>query len=370
MNCGFIAVKCWPLPATFARMTSKDIPQLRLVNQRLAGTEFTTPHQLVKWMGCIQAQDYAMAKWAVGCRLQQATDASVEKDFNEGKFLRTHVLRPTWHFVSPEDIRWMLKLSAPRIRAFARPYHRQLGIDAPILRKSKKFITKALTLHKKLTREQLTEALRKEKIDTSDTRMAHLLIDAELDALICSAGRIGRQFAYGLLDDQAPPTLTLSDVEAIAQLSRIYFLSRGPATIQDFAWWGGLTLTDARKGLEIQKQHLQSVSLNGNEYWFSPASLPDTSLTRSTWLLPAFDEYTVAYKNRNDVLNPEFATACNFGLNPILVHNSLVAGTWRRTEKKDGIHIENIPFPQTRVPARSLTAAAKKYAAFLDKTLK
>src|SRR6185295_18161104 len=113
------------------------------------------------------------------------TDATVEKDFNEGKFLRTHVLRPTWHFVSPEDIRWMLKLSAPRIRAFARPYHRQLGIDDGILRKSKKIITKALSLHKKLTREQLTEMLREEKIDTTDTRMGHLLIDAELDALIC-----------------------------------------------------------------------------------------------------------------------------------------------------------------------------------------
>ena len=311
-----------------------------------------------------------MAKWAVGCRLQQATDASVEKDFNEGKFLRTHVLRPTWHFVSPEDIRWMLKLSAPRIRAFARPYHRQLEIDAAILRKSKKIITKALTLHKKLSREQLTEILRKEKINTSDTRMGHLLIDAELDALICSAGRLGRQFAYALLDEQAPETRTLSDEEAIAELSRIYFLSRGPATIQDFAWWGGLTLTDARKGLDIQKQHLQSVSLNGNEYWFAPSSLPDDSPTSSTFLLPAFDEYTVAYKSRNDVLNPEFATACNFGLSPILVHNHHVAGTWRRIEKKDGIHIENSPFPRTRIPARPLAAAAKKYAAFLDRGLR
>jgi len=356
-------------------MTSKDIPQFRLVNQRLAGTAFTTPHQLVKWMGCIQAQDYTMAKWAVGCRLQQATDATVEKDFNEGKFLRTHVLRPTWHFVSPEDIRWMLKLSAPRIRAFARPYHRQLGIDDAILRKSKKIITKALSLHKKLTREQLTEMLRKEKIDTSDTRMGHLLIDAELDALICSAGRIGRQFAYGLLDEHAPQTPALSDEEAFAELSRIYFLSRGPATIQDFAWWAGLTLTDARKGLDIQKQHLRSASLNGNEYWFSPAPLPDTSpdptpsSNASTFLLPAFDEYAVAYKHRNDVLNPEFAAACNFGLKPILVHNSRVAGTWQRTEKNKGIHIETIPFPRTRIPARPLAAAAKKYAIFTGKQL-
>lgn len=352
------------LPAIFAPMTSKDIAQLRLINQRLAGSTFTTPQQVVKWMGCIQAQDYGMAKWAIGCRLQQstATATAVEQDFNDGKFLRTHVLRPTWHFICPDDIRWMLKLSAPRIRAFARPYHQQLGIDAPLLRKSKKIFEKALGQHKKLTRPQLIEMLKKEKIDTNDTRVGHLLIDAELDALICSAGRIGRQFAYQLLDEQVPDSPTLSDEEAIAELSRIYFLSRGPATVQDFAWWAGLTLTDAKKGLDAHKQNLQSTILNELEYWFS-GDMPSPTSTPSAYLLPAFDEFTVAYKYRDDVLAPQFAASCFYGLKPILVHNGRVAGTWQRTEKKDGIHVETIPFSK-KIPVHGLKSAIKKYILF------
>lgn len=349
------------------KMTSIDIVRLRLINQRLAGTKLTTPQQLVKWMGCIQAQDYGMAKWAIGCRLQHSTAAAIEQDFNEGKVLRTHVLRPTWHFISPEDIRWMLKLSAPKVKTIARPYHQQLEIDNALLRKSKKIITRVLAEHKKLTRPQLTEALKKEKINTSDSRMGHLLMDAELDALICSAGRIGRQFAYGLLDEQAPNTIQLSDEEAIARLAGIYFPSRGPASVQDFAWWAGLTLTDARKGLEAHKHDLHSASLNGFEYWFSPSGNLTTS--SSTCLLPAFDEFTVAYKYRDDVLDPQFAASCFYGLKPVVLHNHKIAGAWQRIEKGKDIHVEVLPFrPKKSVPARALDGARKKYVSFWQAT--
>jgi len=346
-------------------MDSRDIAQLRLHNQRLAGTEFTTPQQVVKWMGCIQAQDYGMAKWAVGCRLQHSTAAAIEQDFNEGKILRTHVLRPTWHFICPDDIRWMLKLSAPRIRAFTRPYHRQLDIDAALLRKSKKVLVKALDQHKKLTRPQLTEILKKEKIDTSDTRVGHLLMDAELDALICSAGRIGRQFAYGLLDEQAPKSFQYNDEEAIARLAEIYFPSRGPATVQDFAWWAGLTLTDARKGLEAYKHNLHSTSLNELEYWFATPPAADI-VTPATYLLPAFDEFTVAYKYRDDVLDPQFGPSSFYGLKPIIVHNGRVVGTWMRTEKKGAVKMETAAFrPGKGAPARAVSRVTQKYIDFI-----
>src|SRR5262249_4706110 len=158
-----------------------------LINQRLASPQEGEPAQLVRWMGCIQAQDYAMSKWAIGCRLPKTTDAGIEKDFNEGKILRTHVLRPAWHFICPEDIRWMLKLSAPKIKVLTRPYHRQVGIDSAILRKSKTLLIKALEEHGRLTRPQLAQVLGKGKIATNDTRLGHLLMDAELDGIICSA---------------------------------------------------------------------------------------------------------------------------------------------------------------------------------------
>jgi hypothetical protein len=354
-------------------MNSKDIADLRLVNQRLARTAFTTPQQVVKWMGCIQAQDYAMAKWAVGCRLLNPTAAAIEQDFNEGKILRTHVLRPTWHFICPDDIRWMLRLSAPRIRVLARPYHRQLGIDATLLQKSKKVLVRALEQHKKLSRPQLMEILKKEKIDTSDARMGHLLMDAELDALICSAGRIGRQFAYGLLDEQAQGLSQLSDEEAIVRLAGIYFPSRGPATVQDFAWWAGLTMTDARKGLDACKSALQSERFNGFEYWFAPGAGLTGAVSAdgasadipATYLLPAFDEFTVAYKHRDDVLDPQYGGECFYGLKPVVVHNGKVVGTWTRTEKKGMVEVETTAFRQGKgVPVRAMRGVKKKYVDF------
>jgi hypothetical protein len=348
-------------------MTSREVAHLRLANQQMAGTLFTRPADLVQWMNCMQAQDYGMAKWAIGCRLKGMSDASVEQDFNDGKILRAHVLRPTWHFVCPADIRWLLKLSAPRVKAMSRIYHQKLGIDHAILRQSKKIITKALNKHHRLTREELTSILHKEKINVSDSRVGHLLMDAELDALICSAGRAGNKFSYQLLDEAVPVSDLPGYEESIAELAKRYFFSRGPASIQDLAWWGNLTMSEARKGLEMNKHQLQHVSVNGNDYWFSVRSGIQLPPGRATFLLPAFDEYMVAYRNRDDVLNPGFAGQCNFGLGPVIVYNGQVAGTWRRTGKKDKLHIEFSLFGGTpsQAKTRNFSAASNRYLAFM-----
>lgn len=346
-------------------MNSKAVAYCRMTHQQITGTRFTRSADLVQWMGCVQAQDYAMAKWAIGCRLTKASHASVEQDFNEGRILRTHVLRPTWHFVCPTDIRWMLKLSALKIKAQSRPYHRQLGIDNSILRKSKKVIIHALGKHHRLTREELNQALHQQKINVTDSRLGHLLMDAELDALICSAGRIGKKFAYQLLDNAVPAVSPLSYEESLAELARRYFFSRGPATLHDFAWWAGLRLTAARKGLDMNRPHLQQTGVNGKLYWFSTTSPLPSSPGQTVCLLPAFDEYTVGYKKRDDVLAPDFSSQCSYGLKPVIIHNGQITGTWRRTERKEGMHIETKFFKDTAPPSqRSLSTAVKKYITF------
>jgi hypothetical protein len=103
-------------------MTKQDIAKQRLHNQRVENTNLKAPSDVVAWLGAVQAQDYAAAKWAIGLRSQHVTDVDVEQAFTNGKILRTHVLRPTWHFVTPEDICWLLKLTAPRVCAF-NAYH-------------------------------------------------------------------------------------------------------------------------------------------------------------------------------------------------------------------------------------------------------
>ena len=257
-------------------MISRDIIQRRLINQQLAASAatgcFSTSAALVQWMGCIQAQDFAGGKWAIGSRIKGMTEAAVEKDFNEGRFLRTHVLRPTWHFVAPEDIRWMLKLTAPRLKAFNKNMHRNLEITPAILKRSTAIIEKALAGGKQLTRTELLLRLKKSKINTDDIRFSFLLMDAELDGVICSGPRQGKQFTYALLEERVPPAAAKSREEALTELARRYFSSRGPATLPDFAWWGGITLSDAKKGLEQCRQELAHEEINGQAYWFLPGA--------------------------------------------------------------------------------------------------
>jgi hypothetical protein len=162
-------------------MNTKDIPSLRLQHQQISDTAFKKPEQVVEWMVAMQAQEYAMAKWAIGLRLQAADDAMVEAAFNSGKILRTHLMRPTWHFVTPADIRWLLALTAPRVKAFNAFTYRQQQLDAKTFRKSHDILAKALEGGKFLTRTALNEKLKQKKIIAEGVRLSALMMEAELD---------------------------------------------------------------------------------------------------------------------------------------------------------------------------------------------
>ena len=220
-------------------MNTREMLFARLQCQGITDARFRDAESLVGWMGCVQAQDFGQAKWAVGMRCSAEgadagtplTETEIDTAFNEGRILRTHVLRPTWHFVLPADIGWLLRLTAPRVKAFCQPYHRKLGIDAAVLKRSKTIMVKALEEGGQLTRVELAGLLRAAKMDTSDIRMNFLLIDAELDGLICSGARKGKQFTYALLDERVGCQGSLRQVEsseaALAELTRRYFRSRG-----------------------------------------------------------------------------------------------------------------------------------------------
>lgn len=384
-------------------MTSREIAGYRMGNQRIIGGvpvkaagqrvasaalvkvagapgATSTPVGLVSWLGCIQAQDFAMAKWAIGLRTGNVTEAEIDRDFNEGKILRTHILRPTWHFVSPSDIGWMLRLTAPRIKAFSKGLHRKLGIDEAILRRSKTILVKALAGGKQLTREQLVQLLKKGRINTDDIRTTFLLMDAELDGVICSGGRQGKQFTYALLEERVPGLVYLEEDDAIGELAHRYFASRGPATLQDFCWWSGLNLSRAKRGVELNNPRLACVVVNGQAYWFSaagknpiqtivnPIQDPKQTLVH---LLPAFDEFTVAYKDRSDILPSHYHQQTGNGIfKPVIVINGQIAGTWKRSILKDKVLVETEPFKTPgRNTQRLIREAAGQYARFVGKEL-
>ena len=351
-------------------MKNFDITRLRLHNQRLSTTRFTNPTDVVGWLGAVQSQDYAGAKWALGQRIMNATDAAIEQAFNEGKILRTHVMRPTWHFVRPEDIRWMLALTAPRVNALSATYYRKLELDAATFRHSNALLTKNLQGGKQLTRAELTSMLQKNGIVSDDLlRFTYLIVCAELDGIVCSGARRGKQFTYALLDERAPHTRILERDEALAGLARRYFISHGPATLQDFVWWSGLTMADARKGLDSIKPQLINEAENGQTYWFAE-SAPTKAPSPAVCLLPDYDEYTVGYTDRSAIFDVSHTNKLDSRGSELaqytIILDGLIAGTWKRIIKKSQVVIELVPFRDlTKVENRAIADAAERYGKFL-----
>src|SRR5512139_384836 len=241
-----------------------DIVRHRLHNQFLSQTNCTSPAQVVEQLGAVQSQDYAGAKWALAQRLKDpATDVAIDKAFNEGKILRTHVMRPTWHFVAPGDIRWLLMLTGPRVHVGSAFMYRKLELDQAIVKKSYRVLEKALQGNKQLTRAELGIAFEKAGILAEGQRLGYFMMSAELDGIICSGARRGKQFTYALLEERAPQVKPLKRDEALAELVRRYFTTRGPATLHDFTWWSGLTMAEAKEGIESVKSQFVSEEIEG-----------------------------------------------------------------------------------------------------------
>jgi hypothetical protein len=345
-------------------MTTLDVARQRLQNQHLSSPAFTKPADVVKWLGAVQAQDYHGAKWALGQRMVGATDGAIEKAFADGKILRTHVMRPTWHFVTPADIRWMLRLTAARVNAASAHYHRKLELDDAVFRRSNKALASALKGGKQLTRDVLRNVLQEAGISTHDLRFVHILARAELDGVICSGARHGKQFTYALLDERAPQTKALAADEALAELTRRYFTSHGPATLQDFVWWSGLTTADARAGIDMIQRRLVQEVINGKTYWL-PSSMPaGQDSSRTAYLLPAYNEFLVAYKDRSAALQPISGKRAIPGdalFSSSIVIGGRVVGCWKRSLKEDSVIIKLSPFaPFSKAEGRAVDEAAHR----------
>jgi hypothetical protein len=249
-------------------------------------------------MGAMQAQDYAMSKWVVGCRLPESTGALIEKALDKGEIIRTHLLRPTWHLVSAKDIHWLLDLSAPQIKAAMKSRNKELEITDALFTKSNTLLEKALAKAKQLTREDLLANLEKAKIALDNNRAAHFLMQAELDGIICSGAIQDKKQTYALLSERAPKAKSIGLEEALGKLAERYFSSHCPATLKDFIWWSGLSVTDAKKALEMAKENFLSEKIGEETYWLTNHfSIPKKDKA-SVNMLPAFDEFIISYTDR------------------------------------------------------------------------
>lgn len=356
-------------------MNVSDIAHARLASQLLTGTVYTTPKEIVSWMGAMQSQDFPMARWGIGARLPGITDLMVIDAIDHAEITRTHLLRPTWHFVAAEDVYWLLDLTAPQIKAGQRARDRQLELTKAVYAKSNSVIEKALRDETQLTREQLLAALTKAGIAIDQNRSAHLLMQAELDQIICSGAIHKGKPSYALLSNRVPKVKRLTKEEALANLAERYFTSRVPATLQDFTWWSGLSATDARQAIELVQGDIFTETIDGKTYYFTDDfKLRDMDKTM-VHLLPPFDEFVVSYTDRSASIESKYAEymtkISNRGVFwPIVVINGQVNGIWKRTFNKDSIDVDIELFSTVSRSTRSLIdRAAASYGLFSGKAV-
>jgi hypothetical protein len=257
--------------------------------------------------------------------MKEITDAELDKAFADGDILRTHLLRPTWHFVTPADIRWVLALSAPRVHAVNAFMYRKLELDSTFFKRSNAVLTKSL--------------------------------------------QGGKQFTYALLEERVPPVRKLERDEALAELIKRYFTSRGPATMKDFAVWSGLTMADTRRGIEMFKPKLEHEVIDGQAYWFVESVLPAKAASTRAHLLPIYDEYVMGYRDRSAMLgalDSENFNAGSIAFDNLIVINGMLVGSWKRTLSKREASIEtNVNARLTKAEQKAIAEAATQFGKFL-----
>jgi hypothetical protein len=347
------------------------ISKIRLISQKVASSEFKTPSEIVRWMGAMQAQDFAMAKWAIGVRLNNPTDKKVESAFNNGEILRTHVLRPTWHLVSADDIFWMLQLSASKIKSSLKSRHNQLELTESIISKSNLIIEKSLSKGSSLTRDELADEFHKAGIKTDENRLSHILFCSELEGIVCSGPIKNNKLTYALLHERVLVKKELSKDESLAELAKRYFRSRCPATLEDFIWWSNLTIREARSAVDLIKSDFIQENTGSLKY-IIPNSFSEPAFHKSSvHLLPAYDELLISYRDRSRSLsevNNKRTVSDNGIFYPTIVVNGQVVGLWKRTFKKNKIIVTVSFFKQPDNPTlKKIEMKVRDFGRFLGK---
>jgi hypothetical protein len=347
-------------------MESRDIARLRMRNQHLWASSLQTPREVVHRIAAMQAQEYPVAKWSVAQRTGRITDGDMDQAFADGTILRTHLLRPTWHFVLPVDIRWLQDLTAPRVHVLNAHYYRKLGLDDDYFAKSNALLAAVLEGGRHLTRKELGVELNRAGIEASGLRLGYTMMRAELDAVVCSGVMRGKQHTYALLDERAPNAKTMARDEALAELTRRYFTTRGPATLKDYIRWSSLTAAAGRRGLDMLGSELQHEVVDGRAYWFAEGSLSPDHTSETVDLVQVYDEVVMSYSESRDALTGNSIARDEAGYMHAVLLGGRWIGRWRAVRSKASVAVEtSLDRPFNRVEARALETATERYARFL-----
>lgn len=351
-------------------MPNRIIANRRLFNQGITGMKHETPEEAVRNLGAVQAQDYHQAVWGIGLRTQSAKVSDVEQALNDRKIVLTWPMRGTIFFVPSEDAKWMVKLTESRFQTHDKKKQAELELDEGTLHRCRTIIGDALSGCTPVSRLRLMGLLEEAGISTKNGRGYYILGYLGRTGMICFGPHEGKQQSFVLLDEWVPNSRELTLEESLAELALRYFTGHGPATIQDFAWWVGLTLTEAKRGFEAVKSDLRLDFVNGTEYWSSVTAPAVSADTDSVVLLPGFDEYYLGYKDRSAIIETEhdakIAPHRNGVFQPMMVAGGEVVGVWKREIKRSGIEITLCPFSPLGDRAEEFREAAKHYSDFME----
>jgi hypothetical protein len=350
-----------------------NIPALRYLNQQLTNPKFKTAGEVAGWMGALQAQDYSMSKWALGIRLRNSTEASINKEIDSGKIIRTHLLRPTWHLVSSNDIYWILELTAPRIKAALKNRDKQLELSDSIYLKCNRIFEKSLRDYNHQTRTELIAELKRSKINVGENRASHIFMRAELDGLICSGKQKQGKPTYAILEEWVPGhTKTLRE-EGLRDLAWRYFSSHGPASVSDFTWWSGLSQRDAKLALDLNTGYLVPQVIQDQTYWMAENYSDSKGDLKEICFLPAYDEFLISYRDRTACLSltdNKNAISNNGIFYPVVLQNGQVIGVWKRIIKNNKVIIsKNLFKTVTPVQDKVLLESLAMYSGFTGRKI-
>ncbi len=348
----------------------------RLATQRLSSAGLRQGADVVRLLGCVQSQDAPLAAWSLGMRMPPGTTyADVLAEQSAGGWVRTHVLRPTWHLLAPEDLRWIQRVTGPRVESGSAGVNRRLGLGDEVVMTALRVLESLLAGPTPRTRREVRVAFDAAGLPTDVQPLAHLVIVAELRAIICSGPPRGVEHTYVLADEVLPPgpNDSLVDEDARRELTRRFMAGHGPASERDLTRWSTLTLTQIRRALADLTDELERIDVDGHELWFDPTVPTRTSREPGAYLLPTFDEVCLTYQHTGfprrtpDASRQRLLSESGGGI--VVVHGEDV-GIWKRVVTPTSVRVTvSADAPLGREDREAIAAAAQTFADFVERPL-
>ena len=341
----------------------------RLLSQQLICPQFSTPREVVSWMGAVQAQDHKGMRWAVAMRTKKPSLKAFQKAFNAGEIVRFHLMRGTWQLVAAEDYRPFIELCSPKAIAVTRGWMASNRISIPDdeLYRIREVLCRIVADKRSATKEDIVQGLAERDIQMDDHRLSYHLRMSEFAGVLCSGDLLPLRASYALAADKMPAPAPMDRDEALMLFARKYFRHSQPATLEDFYWWSGLNLNDCRRAITLLGDWLHTEKWQGREFYLTDDARSRGFQKGRCILLPPYDEYLISYKSRDIVLHPDHTPLAhnnsgNFW--PVFLQDGQVSGNWTSTKDK----VTLMPFCQDYEPCQgSLDNEIARYLNYLGR---